>query len=194
MVGAAGCGAGQQVLKTPQYTLSHPDYWKIKSTASKPGEPTVLSIGRFSATVMDIGEGTDSTYESSEAEVEVRIIAWPAPPDPADPSEAVGALLREDPDLQLARHGRLPDSAQECGQTFRKKFTIFRTPQMPLDLLVRPGFRTIVIGARAQGWLYGVVARVPFEQDMGLFCHNRNNLQLQLQVVLDGLSPAGPGG
>jgi hypothetical protein len=190
---AVGCATEQQ-LTTPQYTLTHPDYWKVKSTASKPGEPTVLSIGRYNTSVMDTGEGNDSEYEKSESEVDVRIIAWPLPPDTKDPSEKVAELLVNDPDLQLAKHGRLPDSARECGQEFKKKYTIFQQEETPLDLLMRPGFRTIVVGGKAQGNLYGVVARVPFEQDVGLFCHNRKNLQLQLQNVLNGLTPTGGGG
>ena len=186
-----GCATEQQVLKTPQYTLTHPDYWKVKKTATQPGEPTVLSIGRYSSSVMDTGEGTETIFDRSEAEVDVRIIAWPAPPELNDPSQKVAELLWQDSDLQIPKHARLADSVNECGDEFKKKFTIFQSQQMPLDLLMRPGWRTIIIGARAHEWLVGVVARVPFEQDVGLFCHNRKNLQLQLQNVLNGLAPAG---
>jgi hypothetical protein len=178
------------VLRTPQYTLTHPSYWKVKKVASKPGEATMLSIGRYSTTVMDTGEGTDSVYERSEAEVDVRIVAWPAPPTAGEPSQQAAELLWNDPELQIPKHGRLDASVRECGDEFMKKFTIFSAQEMPIDLVMVPGWRTIVIGGKAQGLLVGVVARVPFEQDVGLFCHNRRNLQLQLQNVLSGLTPA----
>ena len=187
--GAAGCASPQKVERTPYYTLTHPDYWKVKAVASKPGEQTVLSIGRYSTTVMSEGEGSDSIYEKSEAEVDVRIIAWADPADGSDPSEKVGQLLWQDADLQIGKHGRLSPDSRECGREFLKKFAMFGAQQMPLDLIKRPGFRTVVIGNRTNGMLIGVVARVPYEQDVGLFCHNRDNLHLQLQHVLDGLAP-----
>jgi len=32
-----------------------------------------------------------------------------------------------------------------------------------------------------------VVSRVPYEQDVGLYCHNLSNMMTQLQTLLDGL-------
>jgi hypothetical protein len=187
--GPLGCATEQKVLRTPQYSLTYPAFWKVKSVAAKAGDQTTLSIGRYSDTVMDTGEnGNDSLYEKSQADVDVRIVAWPEPPDAGDPAKKVAELLWEDPDLKLSQHGRLRENGKECGQEFRKKFSILHTPSQPLDLMSQPGFRTVVVGGKAQGILVGVVARVPTEQDVGLFCHNLANLQLQLQNVLDGLT------
>jgi hypothetical protein len=38
------------------------------------------------------------------------------------------------------------------------------------------------------------VARVPFEQDIGRYCHNLSNMQVQLQNLLDGVVVGGGGG
>ena len=70
-----------------------------------------------------------------------------------------------------------------------------------MDLIKRPGWRTIVVGLKGQGSLVGVVARVEYEQDIRRYCHNLKNLQVQLQNLLNGFKllpqggagpPAGP--
>ncbi|HEY0711562.1 MAG TPA: hypothetical protein VGF45_02740, partial [Polyangia bacterium] len=72
-------------------------------------------------------------------------------------------------------------------------YTFFGETRDPEDLLKRPGFRTIVVGAKKNDVLYGVLTRVPYEQDPGLYCYNLRNMQLQLQNLLTGLQPeAGP--
>src|SRR5262245_55628429 len=79
LLGAVGCATENKVTQTPYFTLHHPDFWKVKSVAQKPGEPTVVTIGTYGSTVVNEGSGaTDSSmYESSQAEVEVRTYAWP---------------------------------------------------------------------------------------------------------------------
>ena len=58
----------------------------------------------------------------------------------------------------------------------------------PVDLVRRPGWRTIVTGARQQGTLIGFVARFEWEgADMNRNCHNLRNMQVQLQNLLDGV-------
>ena len=69
----------------------------------------------------------------------------------------------------------------------KKKYTIVGNKEEPLDLVSRPGWRTILLGGKKEGVLLGVVARVPYEQDVGRYCHNLSNMQVQLQNLLDGL-------
>ena len=125
-------------------------------------------------------------YEAVQADVQVRIYAWPELQNIADPTVAVGQLLAGDSELKLTRHVRLPDQPPECG-LLKKKYDILRTPTEPLDLVSRPGWRTIVVGALGEGSMLGVVARVEFEQDVARYCHNLSNLRVQLQNLLDGL-------
>ncbi len=192
---AAGCATEQKVLKTPYYTLSHPDYWQVKKVGDKPAEPTVVSIGTYGSTVINEGSGATegAAYESSQAEVEVRVFAWPEPaggPENATPTDRVSQLLFKDPELQIGKHGLIPQQQAECGKEFQRKYTVLGAEQTPLDLLVQPGWRTILLGGKAPGLLIGVVSRVPYEQDGGLYCHNLSNMRTQLGLFLEKLAPA----
>ena len=73
----------------------------------------------------------------------------------------------------------------------KKKYTVLGKQQKPLDLVSRPGWRTILVGGTKRGLLLGVVARVRYEQDIGRYCHNLSNMQVQLQNLLDGLVAVG---
>jgi hypothetical protein len=179
--------ANKQV-KTSRYTLTMPDFWEVKGEGMKDGAPTTVIIGRYGSAIIDQGSGSSEAlnYEAVQADVQVRIYAWPELQNITDPTAAVGQLLAGDSELKLTRHVRLPDQPPECG-LLKKKYDILRTPTEPLDLVSRPGWRTIVIGAIGEGSLLGVVARVEFEQDVPRYCHNLSNLRVQLQNVLDGL-------
>ena len=188
----SGCASEQKVLRAPHYTLTHPDYWKVESVAKQDGEPTLVKIGRYSSTVMNEGVGADEStpYESSEAEVEVRVYTWNDQGN-APPAMAVVNKLAEDATLKLTKHGRVTADRGECGKDFQRKYNVLGTDQEPLDLVMQPGFRTIVLGGKVGGStgpvLMGVVARVPYEQDPGLYCHNLSNLQLRLGKLLEGM-------
>jgi hypothetical protein len=189
-----GCATENQVTKGPHFSLSHPDFWKVKSVASKDGEATTVSIGRYSETVMNEGVGATNSaqYESTQADVEVRIFTWPGVEDGGNPSLRVAQLITPIPDLQLDRAARVP-ADKECGSDFARKYTLAGQAREPLDLLNRPGFRTIIVGATTDGVLAGVLARVPFEQDTGLYCHNLSNMRTQLGLLLEGLTITGGG-
>ena len=201
-IGAAstsGCASEQKVLHAPHYTLSHPDYWKVEAVAKKDGEPTLVKIGRYSETVMSEGVGADEStlYESSQADVEVRLYTW-SDGGNAPPTLGVVNKLAEDSTLQLTKHGRIPQDRNECGNQFQRKYKVLGVDQEPVDLLMQPGFRTIVVGGNSGPVLLGVVARVPYEQDGGLYCHNLKNMRLQLDLLLaamktDNKAPAPSG-
>lgn len=196
-LGSIGCGTTNQVTKGPDYALNHPDYWKVKSVATKEGEPTIVNIGVYSSTVVNEGVGADSSsaYEASQAEVEARIYSWKEDEKLDNPTQKVAEKLVSDPDLQLQAHGKIGDQPPECGSDFKRKYSVLKTDQTPLDLLKRPGFRTIVVGGQQGNVLLGVVSRVPYEQDGGLYCHNLSNMRTQLQTLLDNLvvtAPAAP--
>src|SRR5262245_50149258 len=76
----AGCAAGSTQVQTQRYTLNHPDFWKVKKTAAKDGEATVVVIPQFGDAVIDEGAGAqaprEANYESVTADVEARIYAW----------------------------------------------------------------------------------------------------------------------
>jgi hypothetical protein len=187
---AAGCATGNKQVKTPRYTLSMPDFWEVKGEGLTDGAPTTVFIGRYGSAIIDSGAGAIDppglNYESVQADVQVRIYAWPQLKNVTDPTVAVMQLLAGDSDLKLTRHVRLPDQPPECG-LLKKKYDILHTSTEPLDLVSRPGWRTIVVGAMAAGSMLGVVARVEYEQDVARYCHNLNNMRIQLQNLLDGL-------
>jgi hypothetical protein len=185
----SGCATEQKTLKTGRYTLNYPDYWKVDSVAQKDGEATHVTIGKYSETIVNQGEGStaQSTYEASQADVDVRIYAWPTPEQKVDPTQAAAQLMSVDPALEMQKMGRMPPERQECSRDFKRKFTVLGQEHETLDLASRPGHRMIVVGGDSQGTLVGVVARVPYEQDVGLYCHNLSNMMTQLQTLLDGL-------
>jgi hypothetical protein len=142
-----------------------------------------------------VNEGSGATegaaYEASQAEVEVRVFAWPQPAEAGGtPTEQVSQLLFKDPELQLNGHGLVPQQQSECGKEFQRKYTVFGAEQAPYDLLKRPGWRTILLGGKAPGLLVAVVSRVPYEQDAGLYCHNLSNMRTQLGLFLNALTPS----
>ena len=195
-LGSVGCATENKVMRGPNYSLTHPDFWKVKQVSSKDGQPSIVSIGQYSSTVVSEGVGADdsSQYESSQAEVEVRIYTWKLPDKVENPTKAVSNKLAEaDPELQLTQHGLIPEQPPECGKEFKRKYTVLKQEQPALDLLKRPGFRAILVGAQHDDILLGVVSRVPYEQDGGLYCHNLSNMRTQLQTLLDNLAVA-PGG
>jgi hypothetical protein len=192
-----GCITGaQQQLRTERYTLNHPDYWKVKKTAVQDGEATLVVIPRYGEAVINEGSGSMSStaeenYDALTADVEVRLYTWPDGGDgEADPTGQVSKRLMADPDLQLRRHMLIADYPPECG-VYPKKYLIFGVQQTPLDLISRPGYRTILVGGRANGVLLGVVARVDYEPDVRRLCHNLHNMRVQLQNLLDGLRASG---
>ncbi len=193
---SAGCAGGQVQLRTPRYTLSHPDYWKVKAQGLKDGEASVVTISSYGDAVIDDGSGAMSprgqNYEAVTADIEVRLYGWAEATGPRGPTAEVTRLLAADTTLALGAHRAIPETPPECG-LLRRKYRVFGAEQEPLDLLRRPGWRTIVVGATGPGVLLGVVARVEFEQDVARFCHNLKNMQVQLQNLLDGISAgAGP--
>jgi hypothetical protein len=187
-LGSIGCATETKVLKTSQITLAYPEYWKVEKVGEKDGEPTRVTIGRYSTGVINEGSGAQDLYESSQADVDVRIYTWPDVPGAEEATKKATELMYTDPDLQLEKQGIISDTSRECGRAFKAKFTILKSDAYPLELMSRPGFRSILVGASSNGRLVGVAARVPFEQDGGLYCHNLSNMRTQLQTLLDGLS------
>jgi hypothetical protein len=194
--GSTGCATETKVTKGPHFTLNHPDFWKVKSVASKDGEATTLSIGRYSDTIMSEGVGATASaqYENLQADVEVRIFTWPGVDDGGNPSMKVAQLLTPVSDLELDKAARVP-ADKECNADFARKYTLAGVTRDPLDLLKRPGFRTIIVGGKVDTLLTGVLARVPYEQDPGLYCHNLSNMRTQLGLLLESLTitPNDPG-
>jgi hypothetical protein len=195
--GSVGCVAANKTVRTPHFSLSHPDYWEVKSVGAKDGEPTTVVIKSFGSAIIDEGSGAiedrQQNYEAVQADVEVRVYAWPEPAGAANPSQAVAELLAGDSTLELTRHLQVPEQPPECG-VLKKKYTVAGNKEEPFDIVSRPGWRTILVGGKKQGVLLGVVARVPFEQDIGRYCHNLSNMQVQLQNLLDGMVVTGGGG
>jgi hypothetical protein len=187
---AAGCASANKQVKTPRYTLSMPDFWEVKGEGMADGTPTTVIIGRYGSAIIDSGPGSINPrgldYESVQADVQVRVYAWPQLKNATDPTLSVLQLLAGDSELRLTRHVRLPDQPPECG-LLQRKYEILKVPTEPLDMVSRPGWRTIVLGAVGGGSLLGVVARVEFEQDVARYCHNLRNMQVQLQNLLDVL-------
>jgi hypothetical protein len=196
--GGVGCATGTQSLQTSHYTLTHPDYWKVKKTAAQDGDSTIVIIPQYGAAVIDEGSGSmankGQNYDAVTADVEVRIYNFPYPNPDADPSEAAAKLIsKADPELAIQQSFVIPDNPPEC-DVYPKKYTIFGKVQTPLDLVKRPGYRTIVLGANADGFLTGVVARFEYEPDMGRNCHNLANMRVQLQNLLDAMVATAPPG
>jgi hypothetical protein len=194
LVAAVGCGTGSQQLQTPYYTLTHPDFWKVKKTAAKDGEPTLVVIPQYGAAVIDEGTGSmaakGQNYDAYTADVEVRLYAWPDADDGAGPTDQVTKRLVTETDLALPKHRVIADNPPECG-VYPKKYIVFGNQETPIDLISRPGWRTIVVGGKSGSVLLGVVARVDYEPDGARACHNLANMRVQLQNLLDGLQPAG---
>lgn len=197
--GAVGCVPATQNLQTSHYTLSHPDYWKVKKTASRDGEATIVVIPQYGAAVIDEGSGTMASkgqnYDAVTADVEVRLYNFADPNPDTDPTQMVANLLiKGDPELALDQSFAIPDNPPECN-VYPKKYTIFGKQQTPIDLVKRPGHRTIIVGGRAEGYLTAVAARFEFEPaDMQRNCHNLANMRVQLQNLLDALVPSSPPG
>lgn len=195
-VGSIGCVAAQKQVKTPHFSLSYPDYWELKNVGMKDGDPTTVMVKSFGSAVIDEGSGSmgdkQQNYEAVQADVETRVYAWPEPQGVQDPTRAVAQLLQGDSSLELPRHLRVGEQPPECG-LLKKKYTVAGDSEEPLDLVSRPGWRTIVVGGKKDGVLLGIVARVPYEQDVGRFCHNLSNMQVQLQNLLEGLVVTGNG-
>jgi hypothetical protein len=192
--GAAGCMPVNQQLQTSHFALSHPDFWKVKQTAAKDGEPTIIVIPQYGSAVIDEGAGAMASkgqnYDAVTADVEVRLFSFADPAPEVDPSQAVANLLSKDTELQLPSHYVIPDNPPECG-VYPKKYTVYGKTEAPIDLVKRPGWRTIVVGGRANGYLLGAVARVEAEPDQQRNCHNLSNMRVQLQNLLDGLVASG---
>jgi hypothetical protein len=197
---AVGCATENKLLQTPRYNLSYPEFWKVESAAQKDGDATHVVIGKYSDTNMNSGEGAqgNSIFETSQADVDVHIYAWPAVSgeDAKNIPMKVRSMLLGDSTLSLDKQGRMPDDRDECGRQFKPKFNFLGGQVDTLDMASRPGRRFILVGGQSGGTLMGVVTSVPYEQDGGLYCHNLNNMRIQLQYVLDGLTvkpaPAGP--
>jgi hypothetical protein len=189
--GSIGCVPATQQLQTSHFTLSHPEYWKVKKTAAQDGEATIVIIPQYGAAVIDEGSGTmankGQNYDAVTADVEVRLYNFPDPAPEMDATQAVAPLIgKADPELALQQSFVIPDNPPEC-ETYPKKYTVFGKVETPIDLVKRPGYRTIVVGGRADGYLTGVVSRFEYEPDMQRNCHNLSNMRVQLQNLLDAL-------
>jgi hypothetical protein len=195
--GSVGCLPQTKQLKTDRFTLSHPDHWKVNKTAARDGEPTVVVISQYGAAVIDEGVGSmaarGQNYDAVTADVEVRLYTAPDPGTNGDPTQEVAMTIASDPEVQLQKHLVIPDNPPECG-VYPKKYMVFGAQQTPVDLVKRPGWRTIVVGGRSNGYLLGAVARVEYQPDMQRNCHNLSNMRVQLQNLLDGLQPASAAG
>src|SRR4029450_1779281 len=79
-----GCVAAQKQVKTPHYTLAHPDEWEVKNGGMKDGGATTVIIKNFGSAVIDEGSGAmeerQQNYEAVQADVETRLYAWPETP------------------------------------------------------------------------------------------------------------------
>jgi hypothetical protein len=194
LLAGAGCATQTKVLQAPHYSLAYPEFWKVDAVAKKDGEPTRITIGKFSDTVISGSEEVagDSIYEKSQAEVEARVYTWPVKGDLPDPVKKVSELLMSDPDLKLDQQALISQAGEECGGKFQRQFTILKQSRAGMDLLSRPGHRLILIGGREGDLLLGVVTRVPYEQDVGLYCHNLGNMRIQLQNLLDAVTLGPP--
>ncbi|MDX2023175.1 MAG: hypothetical protein SF187_23275 [Deltaproteobacteria bacterium] len=184
-LGSVGC-AGQKQVLTPQYTLRVPGFWDVKATAVKYGEPTKVVIGQYGDAVINDGSGAGSAYDSVTADVHVWIYVWPTQASPQEPLEEILVRLSQVPEFALPAHRRVPEQPMECG-LFPKAARLGGKTLPALDLVKRPGWRTIVLGGVFDVGLVGVLARVDFEQDAGRYCHNVRNMRTQLQNLLDGL-------
>lgn len=186
---ASGCATQSQVV-TSDYALTVPSYWKVERAAKQPGEGTKVLIVPYGDAVIDQGPGAQAgNYDVRTADVEVWIYAWPAQSgDEAagTAAEQVFRLLAPMPELSLSGLSRVPEQPPECDR-FPRGYTVAGQTTQPLDLIRRPGHRVIVVGARVQERLLGVLARVEFEQDLARYCHNLRNMQVQLQNLLDGM-------
>jgi hypothetical protein len=189
---SVGCATENKMLQTPRYSLSYPEFWKVESVAQKDGDATHVVIGKYSDTNMNNGEGAqgNAIFETSQADVDVHIFAWPAVSgeDAKNVPMKVRSLLLNDASLALDKQGRMPEDRDECGRQFKPKFNFLGGQVDTLDMASRPGRRFILVGGQSGGTLLGVVTSVPYEQDGGLYCHNLNNMRIQLQYVLDGLT------
>src|SRR5688572_33059279 len=71
--GVVGCTPVTQSLQTNHYTLSHPDYWKVKKTAKQENEATIVIIPQYGTAVIDEGSNTmtskDANYDAVTAEI-----------------------------------------------------------------------------------------------------------------------------
>jgi len=198
---SGACAAQSKVAETPYYKFAYPEYWKVNALAKGEGEPTEVVIGKYSETTITEGvggveDGIEALYETSQADIEVRVYAWANPPQDGDAPKLVVNLLADDPKLELRQHGLIPTQPPECGREFELKYKLGDRDATALNLLKQPGWRTILVGGIRNNMLLGVVARVPYEQDGGLYCHNLANMRVQLQNFLDAMSlaPAPPAG
>src|SRR6185503_13427633 len=105
-----------------------------------------------------------------------------------EPTPEVAKLLDPDPELKLQQAMLVADNPPECN-VYQKKQRVFGVDQMPMDLVSRPGWRTIIVGGKSSGMLLGAAERVEFQQDIRRFCHDLSNMRVQLQNLLDGISP-----
>jgi hypothetical protein len=198
LLGAVGCTPATQNLQTTHFSLAHPDYWKVTKTAAKDGEPTIVIIPQYGAAVIDEGSGSmankGQNYDAVTADVEVRLYNFPDEAPDADPTQAAANLVaKADPELALNQSFVIPDNPPECN-VYPKKYTVFGKTQTPLDMVKRPGHRTIVVGGRANGFVTAVVSRFEYEPDMQRNCHNLANMRVQLQNLLDALVASSPPG
>src|SRR5687768_9591986 len=129
---AGGCATGKEV-STPRYTLNMPELWQVKAEGQVDGQPTTVVIG---------GQGQAA---AGQTEIEVRVYAWPEPAGGQNPTQQAAAMLASDPILQLSRHLLTPEQPPECN-FFKRQYRLLGVDREPLDLLSRPGWRTIVVG------------------------------------------------
>lgn len=206
LLGAVGCSTNQQV-QTPRYVLQVPDYWPIKQRSKGDGDPTKVVIQNF-GTPIDEGvgntAGSNVNYDARTADVDVRLYTWQDLGGTANPSQEVYDRLRGEAELELGTHFVILDlPVPECNR-FPRKYKVDNIEMTPIDLVRRPGWRVIVNGARKNGALLGVIARVEWQgADMARNCHNLRNMQVMLQNLLDGFTflsgpaaatPAAPAG
>lgn len=178
-------------MLTPQYALAMPDFWEVKQTAQGFDEPTKVVIGQYGDAVINDGSGTVGAYDSVTADVHVWVYVWKADATNQDALERTFARLLQVPELALTEHQQIPEQPMECG-TFPKAARLGGKTLPTLDLVKRPGWRTMVLGGAFDVGLVGVLARVDYEQDVGRYCHNLRNMRTQVQNLLDGLQLGTP--
>lgn len=185
LFGAVGC-AGQKEIVTAQYALTVPGFWEVNKVSKAAGEPTHVIIGQYGDAVIDTGAGSGGGgYDARTADVHVWIYAWPASSNPASPMDQGFSRLVREPTFELASLAKVPEQPLECGQ-FPRAFRWEGQTISALELVRRPGWRTMLVSGVFHEWLVAVVARVEFEQDIARYCHNLRNLRTQLQNLLDG--------
>lgn len=188
--GAAGCAAQPITVSTPRFALTYPpDEWTLVSKSDDDGKPTIVKVGYYGDADVSFQQQAGMTAQHL-ADIEVRLYGWPENPGISKPSMDLGNRLIDDPDLGLRMHAMVMQQPPECSMLPNKKYRVFGVDQEPVNLVMKPKWRTILVAGQSGGTYLGVVARVPYEQDAVRYCGNLNRMIVELQHVLDNVKPA----